>query len=291
MRIALPVVFVALLGSVAVADHKQDVDAIVRKRIEKTADVMAVGADVLVKGGHVKPEDADQEIVDLHGDYAQGGGGSWMKVGKLEVVADDASGTAWFHGRAISFVQVDPKQAPTENPLRINGIAVKDKTWKIVALSYTEEISDQDMIERAQHVEPKLAIPAAVVTRGDPALAKVAGNWFSAAAIAGGASRGGKLVANGTAASEYQSGAAATKLAASWDKLKLAPYKIEAKTFANGRIGFVRVVVAMAVAKPKRIVPLVLSAVVVQEKGEWRWVSLNWTDFSVPPNSDPVDVK
>lgn len=289
MRRAAIAAAVVASGSLAAADTKREVEALVRKQVETAADGFAVDAELLVKGGRVKPNEIETELLDLHGDYAAHGGGSKTTLTKLEVVVDDARGTAWFHGRATIELQVELNQAATSTPIRINGIAIKGKPWTIVAASYSEEIADADMIERAGHISPALAIPTAVVVRGDAGLAAAASGWFSG--LAGGASRTDKLVANGTARDEYQTGDRATKLAASWDKLKLGAYKIEARTFGNGGIGFVRAVVGLQVTRAKRIVPMVLAAIAVPIDGGWRWVSLNWTDFTIPPRGGSVDLQ
>ena len=294
MRRAAPgVVVIAILACVveAAADSKREVEAIVRGHVENAADVVAADAEVLAKGGRVKPNEIETELLDLHGDYGAQGGGSKTKITKLDVVADDVHGTAWFHGRATIELQLDPKQPASSTPLRFNGIAVKDRVWTLVAVSYSEEVADAAMIERASHVEPALAMPTAAVLRGEPTLAKAAGAWLSGSALAAAASRTDRRVAGGTARDEYQTGVRATKLAASWDKLKLAAYKIEARTFGDGSIGLVRAVVALPAVRAKRIVPMVLAAVAVLDADGWRWVSLNWSDFTIPPRGGSVDVR
>ena len=94
------------------------------------------------------------------------------------------------------------------------------------------------------------------------------------------ASANPKIVANGTAASEFAPGApAALKLAKAWDKLAFGAESIDAATFGTGKIGLVVAKVLMPTKKGKATiaVDLTLYAIAVDEGGTWKWQSINWS--------------
>lgn len=265
--------------SSAAADTRATVAGAVRDHIDVSSDGVAPKAKVLIRGAW-STGDVVRDLYSLEGDPQ-----SLFEsaLGKLDIVVDDARGFAWFHGGA-TFTRMGEGAMSADTKVRIHGIATKDAKWKIVAIGYTEGIDDELMLETAGKL--KLAAPTTTVYEGDAATAKTFAGWFST----GLASQAGKgnVIANGTAASEVGAGPAAIKLARAWDKLKLGVYKVSATTFANGEIAFVRAAVAWRAKKI--LVPMVVSAVVVKEAGAWKWVSLNFTDYTTPPR-DQWDLK
>ena len=81
---------------------------------------------------------------------------------------------------------------------------------------------------------------------------------------------------SGTSSAEFKTGDAATKLAASFDKLKLGATTVEAKLFANGAVGWVVADVTMPRKNGKGAVEMKLAVVVVPDGTSWRWVSMQY---------------
>jgi hypothetical protein len=266
-------VVVCLLGaSVAHADPRKDVESAVRDHIDKRSDGLAPKAKRLLRGDW--STGADYEVF-------HPGGPAMIEASldKVDVVADDVRGFAWFHGKATFTVSGEGGMSFTA-PLRINGIATKEAKWKIVAIGYSEPSTDKDMFEFAK--KAKLAAPTVTVHDGDKAIAKTVADWFKTGLAAQAAK--GNVIANGTAVAESGSGPAALKLVGGWDKLKLGVYKVTATPFAGGEAAFVRAAVAWTTKQVN--IAMVLSAVVVKEGGAWKWVSLSFADYTLPDKPD-----
>ena len=206
------------------------------------------------------------------------------------IVADAAAGTGWFRGTLvykITNVQVGLDGGTLKLP--VSGVVVRDGAggWKIAALIVTDPLADRDLIARA--TRRKLALStAAPKLAGDAALAKEVAGWF-ATGFTGKGAGGAPRYALGTAPGELGVAAAADKLAASWDKLKLAATAIDARAF--GPLAFVRAEVQLPLKKGGGAAPLVLGAIAVREAGSWRWVGLQWATPLVPPyNGFDADV-
>lgn len=202
------------------------------------------------------------------GTYA---GGITVKLQSTTIGVDAAHDVAWFH--AVAKVTVEPYMGegkPTYTSIRIDGIAVHDKSWKLAAAAYSMPEPDKQLLAQDKPVPS-----GAPKTAGDAELAKAAATW-----IAGGFARaraaGDKLAANGTAPDEVQTGARTSRLLGGWDKLGLVATSIEARTFGGGALGFVRADVAMPIKNTKHAAIMTLAAVAVRDKAEWRWVALNF---------------
>lgn len=252
--------------ALALADAKKDVEKKVRRELTPALGTdMPADSRILVNGYRTGASSAASEVWDIHGHYS---GNPTEKVVKLAVTVDEARGFAWFH--ALAKLQ--------GIPVRLHGLAKKEAAgWQLAVTSYTWAAADKDLAENAKEV------PASKVRQGgDAELAKVGLEWFQNAALA--AAAGPKPIANGTAEREYATGAAAVKLAASWDKLKMQPLAVDGWSY--GDYGVVRAKVALPIPKKTTSAVLILTAVVVKEAAGWRWVSLNWAGFNDPRGSD-----
>jgi hypothetical protein len=108
---------------------------------------------------------------------------------------------------------------------------------------------------------------------GDKKLAGVVAGWFSTG-FAPNAAKKGMLIASGTSPTEVKSGAGATTLAKSWDKLKLGATAVDAQLLADGKVGWVTADVMLPRKNNKGAVSMKLAAIVVPDGDSWRWVSL-----------------
>lgn len=257
--------------ALALADAKKDLEKQVRRELTPgLGESMPDDSRILVNGWRTSKSSAAGEIWDIHGDYR--GPNPTSKVKALAVTVDEARGLAWFHARA-DFSRM-------ANPVRLHGIAKKGAAgWQLVATSYTWSADDAILIENAK------VVPASKVRLGgDGELTKVGAGWFETASLAAGASA--KPIANGTGVREYATGAAAVKLAAKWDKLKMQPLAVDGWSY--GDYGIIRARVALPIPKKKTSAVLILTAIVVKEAAGWRWVSLNWAGVTSMSDSDYV---
>jgi hypothetical protein len=283
---------VCVVGGTRVAhgDARADVEAVVQAHVKSVGAPAIAGmtADGLII---VDSERIEPKYGDNFRSWVSGGNFSdnaSLKLGALTVVVDEAAKTGWFHAPAtLKFKEyvgegIDAWAKP--RPLRINGIVVNDGGWKIVRVVYTSTITDKDLVESAAYEKPLLApVTAAPKHVTDNALAKAADTWFANGGGAGfvkGASASGKLVANGTSATEFAaSAAAALKVAKGWDKLKLGAESIEAAMFGDGKIGLViaKVRLPTKTGKAMLAVSMTLYAIAVEEGDSgWKWQSINW---------------
>lgn len=199
-----------------------------------------------------------------------------QQVGIKHVPGAVTSGTlgdlGWFQ---VPYVQNINGEDPDGNPVkskaryRAGGIVIKDgKDWKIAAALYVPMMSDKDLFKTLvldmPKGEPKLT--------GDTKLAAVVAGWFKTG-FAPNAAKAGTLLASGTSPAEYKTAAAATKLAATWDKLKIAPYQLDAKLLAGGKVGWVVADVKLP-RKGKGAVGMKLVVIVIPDGDGWRWVSM-----------------
>jgi hypothetical protein len=208
-------------------------------------------------------------------------------VEQVTVHADDASGIAWFQGRARIVQKPHPGYEDlgldTENePFRFSGIALKQPGWQIAALSSATLLLDKELIAQANNkhsknnVIPLGTLPKQPKRKGDAAITAAAAAWFSPGGFGKAASGTGIKMVSGTAPAEHAIGAATAKLVKAWDGLTLHPLSIQGTKLANGKLGVVRAVIALPIPKQKYAAPLVLTAVVVPEGDTWRWVTLHW---------------
>lgn len=188
-------------------------------------------------------------------------------------VTSGASGdVGWFQALYVQNItgeDPDGKPVKSKAKYRAGGIVIRDgKDWKIAAAIYVAMMSDKDLFKTMALDMPK----GEPTLLGDKKLAGVVAGWFKTG-FAGNAAMQGMLLASGTSPSEYKTGAPATKLAATWDKLKIAPYQVEAKLLAGGKVGWVTVEVKLP-RKGGKAIGMKLVAIVIPDGDGWRWVSL-----------------
>ena len=194
----------------------------------------------------------------------------------VDVGADTAAGVGWFQ---VPFTVISTfdnfdtgKEEKSKSAMRTSGIAIREgKSWKIVAQLYALLVTDKELLAgtggKPASGAPKLS--------GDQGLAKAVAGWFTTG-FAPAAATKGNLIASGTSEKEHKTGAAATKLVASFDKLKLGATTIDAKLFAGGKIGWAIVDVMMPRKNGKGAVEMNLAVIAVPEGGTWKWVSVQY---------------
>jgi hypothetical protein len=290
-RVALAALVVGYVG-VAAATPSKEVQAVVKahlvalpKASDDTVLGLADGATLIGMRG---------DVIDIPDEYTGCGESAVAdyfygclqadvshKVGKIEVgVAGDL---AWFQASyTVTFRGEDPetgKPVKDTNPMRFGGVVAKAPGgWQIVAGMYTAPISDRELMTPGRFGFAKLPSGPPTLT-GDQPLARTIAGWFSTG-FAANAATPTTLIASGTSPTEHKAGAAAAKLAASWDKLHLAATAIDAKLLAGGKLGWVTAKVALPRKGKDDAVEIQLGAVVIPQGEGWRWVSLQYLSSS-----------
>lgn len=273
-----------LVASAARADAAA-VEAVVRKNIVELGkladdDELGFAADAIVISEMGSTIDLDEEDGCVTGAVANAHYGCMQseithEPGAIALGVDDARGIAWFQAPYIvTFTGEDDAGRPrsTKQGMRVGGVlARRGASWQIVAAMYVSPISDKALLADTGGT-PAEGPPRLV---GDAKLAGVVTGWFTSG-FAPAAARTGTLIASGTSPREFKSGAAAAKLAKSWDKLRLGATRIEAQLLADGAIGWVRAEVMMPRKRGKGAIGMSLVAVVVRDGAGWRWVSLQY---------------
>ncbi len=264
------VVMVLAAVSPAVADSTTDVQNAVQVTLksfgEPSARGMTATGKVMIDYKELEPTEGKEFGPLLLNDVE---GAAKITLGAMTIVVEGSGKTAWFHAPATL----------NKTALRINGIAVNDGGWKIARIAYASVMPDKELLSHADGAgRPSGEAPQ---RSGDDAIAKTVATWFDGG-FAKGASKSAKLVANGTAPSEFRTGSvAALKLAQAWDKLPLRLFARSIEATAFGKMAFVRVVAVLPKANPNSEHPVIgveisLAAIVVNEDGVWKWQSLNW---------------
>jgi hypothetical protein len=188
------------------------------------------------------------------------------------LVVDAKARVAWFH-YVITMKYVEYPEFKESATFRVSGVAVDDHGWKLAALVWAHVLPDKDLFQRAQsRSRPDKTPPLELAS------ARVVARWFDrGGSIAKDRATAAQTVANGTAPSEIGVGSAAAKLATSWDALGMWLWETESKEW--GSVAFVAAKVGLPTKKHDNAVMLDLGAILVQEGGRWRWVSL---DFAPP---------
>lgn len=271
-----------LVSSVAFADKA--VDAVVKKNVVELgslADDEKLGlAEKAIVINHMGTTvNLDEEQGCVSGAVANSFYGCVQaeishKLGAIVTGVDAAKGIAWFQVPYTAKLTGDVGDGPSTSTIamRTGGILVKKgKRWEIVAQMYSQLVSDKELLAgtggKPASGAPKLT--------GDTKLAGAVAGWFTSG-FAGAAAKSGTLIASGTGSSEFKSGAAATQLAASFDKLKLGTTAVDAKLLANGAIGWATATVMMPRKNGKGAVEMRLAIVAVPDGEGWRWVSFQY---------------
>jgi hypothetical protein len=199
-------------------------------------------------------------------------------VDKLTVVV--VGKVAWYHAVVVGSYQLahcnatgDDCKKPTKEKTtwRLSGVARDEHGWKLAAVMWSKAISDAELFKAAV---PDANIGGAAGEPPDPQ--KIVRAWFRGGSIAKDISSSALATANGTAPGEISQGAAAGKLATAWDALKMLEIGFSSKQWDT--VAFVSGEVALPVKKKKgQTVIMKLGVVLVQENGNWRWVSINFS--------------
>ena len=270
----LVAVLLVLVGGVAHADLKGDVDKLVRTNVKAVAADKQADFDRTISGGRVLILPNGQSAIEkgLVADiYGAGAKRVTHKVENLHVVVDAAKGMAWFHGAIAATFVVDKKKVSL--PMRISGIAADEGEpvgWKIQALMYARSMPDKELFTHA--VEATRGAPK---TTGESTATKVVAAWFDGGSISDARSKNVAVAVNGTGAVEIGTGAFAVKLVKAWESLKLWATAVEATLFANNELAFVRADVMLPV--DKQAVKVVLGVILAKENNTWRWVAISFT--------------
>ena len=260
-----------VLARVAHADPAADVRTLVTSAIAKidnepAFDLFAHDAMRLV-GKHATPPRDDfsmngtvwSQIFDAPADIVE------KSVGTVEVVMLPGNHVAWFAAPVTVSLVGKP------HLMHVTGVARDSqslmgkvtKGWGLDLLAVTTAVPDAVLVK----TNVVAAIPAAPDPDDtDKELTAAIHDWFAHASFAAHAAT--SALAIGTAPPEVTRGAAAIKLATSWEHLKL---QVTAISASNGQ--------AIATAwlpVGKGFVALTLIVGAVKEAGEWRWVSLQF---------------
>lgn len=297
----LAVLMLVAAAGTAHADKAADVTALVKKNVEAmaaaddSAYTKTLAKDAVTYDGNGVAftakdcKDCSSEAFkSLYGEYANGK--ATHKMGKLVVQVDEAHGVAWFQGPFDATFKSEGGANPCGPPtaggtsteqMRVSGVAIDDKgTWKIAAVMYTHPMSDADLIDKAKSYEVKAPGGTTKVT-GAKEVATAVQAWFPK--LTSGKSTGKTLVASGSAPGEYFGDAATVnKVAGAWDKLDLAAWNIDARSFGNGAVAFVHADTTMPIKKTSFAAPFALAAIVVKEGDSWKWVSLQFAPALAP---------
>jgi hypothetical protein len=275
---------VMIVPSVARANAESDVDALVRKNAQAIVAGSFEAFDATLAPGAIvrRPHYTHMDVPDtLH--YEFFGGVSQhdfsTSFDAKALVVDAKAHVAWFHyAVVIKYVEFGP-ETPMTATFRVSGVAVDDHGWKLAAIVWSRVIPDKDLLARAQtgRSRPKQA------PRPDAVEARAVAHWFDGGAIAKDRATAGPTVASGTAPDELAAGAAAGKLATSWDALKMWAFDLESKRW--GSVAFVAAKVALPTKKRDAAVVMDLGAVLVEDNGAWRWVSVAFAPPGVVENN------
>jgi hypothetical protein len=264
---------VALLVAPALADDQRSIERLVKNHVANLArrpkdDQLALGPNALVIIYGAPDRDPKWSVSDARGGLP---GTVAHTAGDATIGVDSDHGVAWFQ---LPFsVDITPTGAPMGDPAllhtkeRFGGIAVLGKDgWRLAVAMYTRATDDAQLEAIAlPNGDPKLS--------GDKGLDNVVAGWVKNG-FATHAAADLSLVASGTAA-EYQTGDGAKTLAKAFDGLKLRASTIDARTYADGAVGFARARIALPTKTGAAQMLLAVTAV-WQEK-EWRWVSLQFS--------------
>jgi hypothetical protein len=287
MRSSLICVAMVVAAAPAAASPESDVDALVRTTIDHVADASSAasftkGATVIGIHANVFDFDSgkitggahDETPIDFasHGKlwpmlFGKEAPAGTRKLGKVTVVVDATAHKAWFAA---------PLELPGKRTMHVSGLALRQgDRWLLRVLDAELAIPDREL---AKH--PVLA-PRAAMTPATPTtkLGKAIVGWFKNRSLAKHAASG-VVLAGGSAPHELASGAEAIKLAGRFDRLELIPIAIDAADGAPVAIG----TALLAISKHERdgAIEFGFTVYAVQEKGEWRWKSIQFACDQVP---------
>ncbi|HEY4178378.1 MAG TPA: hypothetical protein VGM90_16140 [Kofleriaceae bacterium] len=195
------------------------------------------------------------------------------RVGKPSVV--QSGNVAWFQ-QSYQYKYIVGTESVAGDG-RASGLAIADGgKWQIVGMHYADQIADDKLLAGQGKGNYATEPPSKPTVAGDKDLGNAVVKWFDTKLSKSSAS-GIDVIAGGTAPKENATGAAAVKLAKTWDNLTLNPTRVTANTFGDGKIGFAYVEIVLAPSKGGQAVRVVLSVVARKEETGWRWLALQFS--------------
>jgi hypothetical protein len=271
----------------AAASPEGDVEALVRTTVDhagdtssatsftKDATVIGIHANVFeFDSGKITGGEHDETPIDFasHGKlwpmlFGKEAPAGTRKLGKVTVAVDATAHTAWFAA---------PLALPGKRTMHVSGVALlQGDRWLLRVLDAELAIPDSEL---AKHpvLAPRIAMNAAAPPTK---LGKAIVSWFKNHSLAKHAASG-VVLAGGSAPQELASGAAAIKFAGTLDRIDLIPIAVDAADTAPVAIG----TAWLAISKHERdgVIQFGFAVYAVQEKGEWKWKSIQFADDQVP---------
>lgn len=196
-----------------------------------------------------------------------------MKVApfKPTIVVDDKAGVAWFSAELkLVGTLLEGERTITAIkgtwPVRVTGVLVDDKGWKVAAEKFSLAISDSKLVAQDDWVANYGELKDKVE--------KEIASWFPKQIAARQSARASAV--NGTAPAEVgRDKAAIARLVKAWDKLPLQLKDVDWTELAGGKVGWAHVTVFLPTKKGKK--KLTVGIVAVPEAGGWRWVAMSWS--------------
>jgi hypothetical protein len=287
MRSSLICVVMVVAAAPAAASPEGDVEALVRTTVDHIADAssaasFAKGATVIGIHTNVFDFDTGKTARGDHDDApvdAASHGKLWpmlfdteapagtRTLGKVTVAIDAGGHTAWFQA---------PLELPGKRAMHVSGMAVlQGDRWQLRVFSAQLAIPDKELANHPVLV-PRIAMTAAApMTK----LGKAIVSWFQGHSLAKHAASG-VVLAGGSAPQELASGADAIKFAGKLDRLTLIPPELDAPDGAAVATG----IAWLAISKRERdgAIEFRFAVYAVQDKGEWRWKSIQFACDQVP---------
>lgn len=273
---------IVALSTPASSDSKSGVEAMLRKRF----------TEVGVRQMEDDPGDESRHrAASFRGAHNSG---LWHRVGgtrksvATSVVVGVDKGAAWFH--TVGQVTLTSGKTVEKRAVRVSGIAVPhDGEWRIQNSLTTMTMDDKALLEIGAKPSEPLELPKSGPTLfGDKVTAKLVATWISNDGLTKAASASTTRVASGTAPNEYQTGANSAAMVAVWDKLDLVPAQVDVQ-IVKPTLAYATASIAWKAPKTTRSVHLKLAVVLVKEKDEWRWISLNWASAEWKPINAAFD--
>lgn len=276
-----------MMAAPAAASPESDVEALVRTTVDHVADASSAasftkGATVIGLHANVFDFDSGKTSGGEHDDAPVDGaahGKLWSMLfdqeapagtrtlGKVTVVADAAGHTAWFEA---------PLDLPGKRTMHVSGLALRQgDRWLLRVLGAQLAIPDSEL-KKHPVLAPRIAMAAAATTTK---LGKAIVGWFKGHSLAKHAASG-VVLAGGSAPQELASGADAVKFAGSLDRLAILPVALNAEDTAVVATG----TAWLPISKQERdgVIEFGFAIYAVQDKGEWRWKSIQFACDQVP---------
>jgi len=296
----LPLVLV-VMAAPAVADTQADankaVAALVQKhvagiaKLEADDDKLGLAKDAfgIVREGWKFDRKGCEDCSDRVGGqrvFDSLDGTATVKITKTLVGSSGDVG--WFHVTASSSFKYKGGSAAKET-LRFSGLATKSgNAWTIAAIAYGEAVPDSALASRRRAVPRKTKTD--VWIDGDKKVATLFAGWY-AQGFASHAGAVETLVASGTAPAESAKGAAGLRLVKSWDKLELEVSAVNARLVAGGSAAWIDASVLLPRKGKKLPSVLQVSAVLVPDGADWRWVAIHYASPHPAGMEDVMDDK